>query len=281
MARASTGVAHLLRGPMRPARVLHCEPSAVHLSVRQADGSHEVVAVLTSDTGPTAVGCRLARPADHRLLVPVPPGSAAWVGRGGLTVGQLVVRAASWWDPRPRLPRSCPQLLPEAVQHLRGAVFGSGATMRRIHLPGLPDVPYGPLAALRGALHRSDFDAALRAAVRLLGLGRGPAPAGDAVLAGTTAGLVLLGHPEAGRLVDRVVGRAGSMTTELSAALLRHAAAGRVGGELGAVVQGTVGIGPVAPALDALVADGSTNGRAQALGLYTAIRLIQRTAPRA
>jgi hypothetical protein len=262
---------------MRPARVVHCEPSAVYLSVQQ-HGSHEVVAVLTSDTGPTAVGCRLTRPADRRLLVPPPLGSAAWVGRGGLTVGDLVVRAASWWDPRPQLPRSRPELLPEAVRYLRGAVFGSESTRRRISLPGLPDGPCGPMAALRGALRRSDFDAALRAAVRLLGLGRGPTPAGDAVLAAITAGLVLLGHPGAGRLVDRVVARAGNTTTELSAALLRHAAAGRVGGELGAVVQGTVGIGPAAPAIDALVADGSTNGRAQALGLYTAISLVQRTA---
>ena len=66
---------------------------------------------------------------------------------------------------------------------------------------------------------------------------------------------------------------------EPSAALLCPAAAGRVSGELGAVVQGTVGIGPAAPAIDALVADGSTDGRAQALCLYTAVRLIQRTAP--
>src|SRR3954447_11508398 len=47
-ASASTGVADLLRGPVRPARVLMSLPAAVYLSVPTERGT-EVVGVLTSD----------------------------------------------------------------------------------------------------------------------------------------------------------------------------------------------------------------------------------------
>jgi len=94
--------------------VLDRTAAAVYLPVQQAYGSG-VVAVLTSDSGLLAVGRRLSRPADHRLLIPVPAGSPAWIGRGGLTVGELTVLAASWWDPQPRLLRGHPEVLPEAL----------------------------------------------------------------------------------------------------------------------------------------------------------------------
>src|SRR3954447_16002988 len=47
-ASASTGVAALLRGPVRPARVLMTAPAAVYLTVHGERGT-EVVGVLTSD----------------------------------------------------------------------------------------------------------------------------------------------------------------------------------------------------------------------------------------
>jgi hypothetical protein len=97
------------------------------------------------------------------------------------------------------------------------------------------------------------------------------------VLAGTTAGLVLLGHPAAERFGAGVTSLAAGRTTELSRALLRHAAAGRVSGEFAAVLRGLVGDGALAPAIDALVGTGSTSGRALALGLCTAIDLVDRT----
>jgi hypothetical protein len=275
-AQASTGVAELLRGPVREARVLLSAPAAVYLTVQTPQGP-DVVGVLTSDAARLPLGCVLFRPANGRPLVSVPSGAPARVGGGRVTVGDLTIRAAAWWDPRPKLPTARPALLPEGVRLLRIAVYGEGIPHSAFSLPGLPSGPSGPLAALRGAVRRADLDAALRTATRLVGLGPGLTPAGDDVLAGTTAGLVLLGHPAAERFGAGVTGLAAGRTTELSRALLRHAAAGRVSGEFAAVLRALVGDGALGPAIDALLRTGSTSGRALALGLCTAIDLVDRT----
>ena len=110
------------------------------------------------------------------------------------------------------------------MRQLRNALYGEGVPHSAFTLPGLPTGPGGPLAALRGAVRRADLDAALRTATRLIGLGPGLTPAGDDVMAGTIAGLVLLGHPAAERFAAGVYALAAGRTTELSRALLRHAA---------------------------------------------------------
>jgi hypothetical protein len=97
-------------------------------------------------------------------------------------------------------------------------------------------------------------------------------------MAGTMAGLVLLGHPAAERFSAGVLSLAAGRTTELSRALLRHAAAGQVSGEYATVLQGMVGERPLGPAIAGLLASGATSGRALALGLCTAIDLVDRTA---
>jgi hypothetical protein len=251
-------------------------PAAVYLQVPTDRGS-DVVGVLTSDAARLPLGCLLFRPSNGRLLVNLPNGAPAEVGGGRIVVGDLVVRAAAWWDPRPRLPSSRPALLPEGVRQLRTTLYGEGVPHSAFTLPGLPAGPGGPLAALRGAVRRADLDAALRTAARLVGLGPGLTPAGDDVMAGCTAGLVLLGHPAAERFAAGVYALAAGRTTELSRALLRHAAAGRVSGEYAAVLHGLVGERPLGPAIEALLATGSTSGRAMALGLCTAIDLVDRT----
>ncbi|MGY1616358.1 DUF2877 domain-containing protein [Geodermatophilus sp. SYSU D00691] len=275
-ASASTGVAELLRGPVRPARVLMSLPAAVYLQVQNERGG-DVVGVLTSDAARLPLGCVLFRPSNGRPLVALPTGAPAEVGGGRIVVGDLAVSAAAWWDPRPRLPHARPALLPEGVRQLRNALYGEGVPHSAFTLPGLPTGPGGPLAALRGAVRRADLDAALRTAARLIGLGPGLTPAGDDVMAGTMAGLVLLGHPAAERFAAGVYSLAAGRTTELSRALLRHAAAGRVSGEYAAVLQGLVGERPLGPAIAGLLATGSTSGRAMALGLCTAIDLVDRT----
>jgi Protein of unknown function (DUF2877) len=276
-AAASTGVAHLLRGPARPARVLVNLPSAVYLAVPGERGT-EVVGVLTSDAARMPLGCVLVRPSNGRPLAGLPTGAPAQVGAGRIIIGDLVVSAAAWWDPRPRLPRPRPALLPEGVRQLRTALYGEGMPHSAFTLPGMPTGPGGPLAALRGAVRRSDLDAALRTAGRLIGLGPGLTPAGDDVMAGTMAGLVLLGHPAAPRFVSGVLSLAAGRTTELSRALLQHAAVGQVSGEYAAVLQGMIGERPLGAAIAGLLATGSTSGRALALGLCTAIDLVDRTA---
>ena len=141
----------------------------------------------------------LFRPSNGRPLVALPSGAPAEVGGGRIVVGDLAVSAAAWWNPRPRLPSLRPALLPEGVRQLRTTLYGEGVPHSAFTLPGLPTGPGGPLAALRGAVRRADLDAALRTATRLIGLGPGLTPAGDDVMAGTIAGLVLLGHPSAER----------------------------------------------------------------------------------
>ncbi|RBY75500.1 DUF2877 domain-containing protein [Geodermatophilus sp. TF02-6] len=275
-ASASTGVADLLRGPVRPARVLMSIPAAVYLHVSNERGS-DVVGVLTSDAARLPLGCVLFRRSNGRPLVALPDGAPAEVGGGRIVVGDLAVSAAAWWDPHPRLPTPRPALLPEGVRQLRNALYGEGVPHSAFTLPGLPAGPGGPLAALRGAVRRADLDAALRTAARLVGLGPGLTPAGDDVMAGTMAGLVLLGHPAAERFAAGVYALAAGRTTELSRALLRHAAAGRVSGEYAAVLHGLVGERPLGPAIGGLLATGCTSGRALALGLCTAIDLVDRT----
>jgi len=275
-ASASTGVAELLRGPVRPARVLLSVPAAVYVHVPGERGG-DVVGVLTSDAARLPLGCVLFRPSNGRPLVALPSGAPAEVGGGRIVVGDLAVSAAAWWNPRPRLPSLHPALLPEGVRQLRNALYGEGVPHSAFTLPGLPAGPGGPLAALRGAVRRADLDAALRTATRLIGLGPGLTPAGDDVMAGTIAGLVLLGHPSADRFAAGVYALAAGRTTELSRALLRHAACGRVSGEFAAVLHALVGERPLMPAVAALLATGSTSGRALALGLSTAIDLVERT----
>src|SRR3954471_4712942 len=287
-ASASTGVAELLRGPVRPARVLMTVPAAVYLQVATDRGT-DVVGVLTSDAARLPLACVLFRPSNGRPLVGLPSGAPALVGGGRIVVGDLAVSAAAWWNPRPKLTSLRPALLPEGVRQLRNALYGDGVPHSAFTLPGdggpprpstppgLPTGRGGPLAALRGAVRRADLDAALRTATRLIGLGPGLTPAGDDVMAGTIAGLVLLGHPAAERFAAGVYSLAAGRTTELSRALLRHAACGRVSGEYAAVLHALVGERPLAPAVAGLLATGSTSGRAMALGLCTAIDLVDRT----
>ena len=273
-AAASTGVAALLRGPVRTARVIASTPTGVYLHVPgERDG--DVVGVLTSDAVRLPLGCVLFRPSNGRPLVSST--ATAEVGGGRVVVGDLAVSAAAWWDPRPRLPSARPALLPEGVRQLRTTLYGDGVPHSAFELPGLPTGPGGPLAALRGAVRRADLDAALRTASRLIGMGPGLTPAGDDVMAGTVAGLVLLGHPAAPRFAAGVNALAACRTTELSRAVLRHAAGGRVSSEYAAVLHALVGERPLAPAVDALLASGSTGSRATALGLCTAIDLVERT----
>src|ERR671933_129204 len=167
-ASASTGIADLLRGQVRPARVLMSLPAAVYLQVPTDRGS-EVVGVLTSDAARLPLGCVLFRPSNGRPLVALPAGAPAEVGAGRIVVGDLAVSAAAWWDPHPRLPRPRPALLPEGVRQLRTALYGEGVPHSAFNLPGMPTGPGGPLAALRGAVRRADLDAALRTAGRLIG----------------------------------------------------------------------------------------------------------------
>ena len=70
-ASASTGVAELLRGPVRQARVLLSVPAAVYVHVPGERGG-DVVGVLTSDAARLPLGCVLFRPATAVRSSPCP-----------------------------------------------------------------------------------------------------------------------------------------------------------------------------------------------------------------
>lgn len=284
-ALASTGIADLLRGPLRPASVISIFPTAIYLrtepllypdrhpsespSRRQAG----VVAILTSDASRLPLGAILHRPSSDRPLISSRGPLKAFLGEGRITVGPLTVRASGWWDPRPRLPSMHPALLPEGMRELRAAVS------ERLHSP-IRDVPVelcGQLGALRAALRRNDLTAALRAGQRMIGLGPGLTPAGDDLLCGVLAGLTLLGHPQAARISAGILALAPGRTTELSLALLRHATLGQVNSELATVVQALAGTGRLHGALQNLFAVGNTSGIALGLGLSAAVDLTSRS----
>lgn len=284
-ALASTGIAELLRGPLRPATVLSIFPTAIYLRTEAQIASDRhggdsswrrpagVVAILTSDASRLPLGAILHRPSSERPLISSRGPLHAFVGEGRITVGPLTVRASGWWDPRPRLPSLRPALLPEGMRELRSAVS------ERLHSP-VREVPVelcGQLGSLRAALRRDDMTAALRASQRMIGLGPGLTPAGDDLLCGLLAGLTLLGHPQASRVGAGVLALAPGRTTDLSLALLRHATLGQVNCELGSVIQALAGAGRLHGALQGLFAVGHTSGIALGLGLSAAVDLTSRS----
>lgn len=104
---------------------------------------------------------------------------------------------------------------------------------------------------------------------RLLGRGEGLTPRGDDVLAGYLAGAAAYGVPADGirALVDA---QAASRTTTLSAALLRHAAAGEAIPQVSGLVDALGGQRPLDGALIELVAVGHSSGAALASGVVAA-----------
>lgn len=284
-ALASTGIADLLRGPLRPASVISIFPTAIYLrtepllypdrnGVEPSRRQSGVVAILTSDASRLPLGAILHRPATDRLLISGRGRVHAFLGEGRITVGALTVRASGWWDPRPRLPSVHPALLPEGMRELRSAVS------ERLHGP-IREVPVelcGQLGALRAALRRDDLTSALRASQRMIGLGPGLTPAGDDLLCGMLAGLTLLGHPQATRIGAGILALAPGRTTDLSLALLRHATLGQVNSELASVIQALAGTGRLSGALQRLFAVGHTSGIALGLGLSAAVDLTSRPA---
>lgn len=104
---------------------------------------------------------------------------------------------------------------------------------------------------------------------RLLGRGAGLTPQGDDVLAGYLAGAAAYGVP-ADDVRALVYDEAGARTTTLSAALLRHAAAGEAIPQVGALLDALDGLRPLDPALAELFSVGHTSGAALASGVLAA-----------
>jgi hypothetical protein len=177
---ASVAISALLDGPAAPAELIGSYPVAVYLRT-----AGRVIALV----GPEAVRLPNAialSGADFALVVRQTSTSALHVGNGGVQIGPVRVVAARWWDPVPQLGRV-------------DAVFLAGRldAVRAI-LPAWPE-PADPAAdrlrtgreALASVLAGTgDLAGTVR---RLVGLGAGLTPAGDDLLAGAMAGLVVFG----------------------------------------------------------------------------------------
>ena len=249
---ASTAVRHLLDGPARTGTVAAVGSSAVYLRV-----GADLLAVLTS--GATRVPCAVVLSPTARLPGSLQLGRQVEVGAGALTwtdrAGRRwVLRPRRWWAPavvRPgarstggsarlrELLRELPRKRRRRADSSAGLSADAGAD------PGPKPwlVEAADEAARLLAAGRPD-DAAERC-VGLLGRGRGSTPSGDDAVAGLLLaarallpdGRVGEGHGPARDLAavaERVAAAAPDRTSAVSAALLRHAAAGRT---VGAVVD--------------------------------------------
>jgi hypothetical protein len=267
--------------------VLATFPRAAYLTV-----GDELLTLVTSDGIRHPNAAVLNRPSSGRPLAGLTVGRTGWVGGERVCVGHLDIRVARWWDPRPRL-RSC------SSDGIRSA---SAITRQRVHeLTGrAPEMLLAPLARVVTALETRHGSAALTAADRLIGLGPGLTPAGDDVLAGLVSGTLVLapsippaGPVAPGDLADLAVrvqefGRAvaasaAGRTTPMSAALLRHAAHGRLAQPAADLVRAWTAASrdddEIVSATDRLLAVGSSSGRDLALGLLAAADLVIDSTP--
>lgn len=279
-ASASDAIADVLRGPRRPVEVLAAFAPAVYLA--HDDG---VLAIVARDGVHPPNGVVDTAPTRQAPFAGVRPHQRGWVGQGQVVLPRRHLRVTRWFDPVPRLATVDPMAVRSAVARARAHLAGVvGPT---------PDDLAEPLGALVAALARDGGgDSADAVAHQLLGRGPGLTPAGDDVLAGLLAAVVVLDRalPDrvpTTRLVSRVhrlgVGitrAAGGRTTSMSAALLAHATRGAVAAPAADVLHALAGRGSLPVALDRLLAVGATSGRDLALGLLAGAGLVLAPASR-
>lgn len=235
---SSTAVRGLLTGPETPARVLGVHPSCVYVVT-----GDDMVVIESADALGLPCAVRLGVDRVTQPFRSVRAGDTATVGLGRLVTAGLTVRVGRWWAPRRAYAGSSPARI--------------GAIARLLRTTPCP-VPVEAGVA------------------DLLGRGDGLTPAGDDVLAGF---LVAAHHcPEVrDQVAVEVLRQAPGATTTLSAALLRHAAAGHALPAVLDVADLLAGHGPgsaVAPALSRLLRVGHSSGTALAHGLLRGARCV-------
>ncbi|MFI1169485.1 DUF2877 domain-containing protein [Streptomyces sp. NPDC020801] len=284
-AAASRALRPALEGPIGRARLLAVFPTAVYLAT--ADGT--VLALLTTDAVRLPNSLVVATDGASPLTDVVHEGDAAGCGAGFLRIGGLRVRAARWWKPRhPSRPRDRTALRVGTAE--LGAFFHATGRPKA----GLPGSGHPALADLARYTVKGDGPAAAEAAARLIGLGPGLTPSGDDVLSGfllalhhlvpaTRARPMEVGEQvpwrgttdrddEVARLGARVAALAAGRTTDLSAALLGHAAGGDGCDPVIDVIDAVAGHQHLAPALARLLTVGHTSGADLCLGVLAGAR---------
>jgi hypothetical protein len=232
--------------------------------VEAIDGT--VAAVVTRDATQLPNALVVPATAAEAPFAGIGSTSPATVGGGGVRLGGLDVRAVRWRAAIAPFPLPDPGPVTEAVSRL-ARLLDAGPT----RLP--PDVRRGA-ALVAARLRKGRSTAAVAAAVRIIGLGPGLTPTGDDVLAGCVIALHRLGQPRlAMAFGTQVAETARTRTTSLSAALLRHAAAGEALPQSVALADALAGVGDVDASASALLRVGHTSGHDLARGLLLAARV--------
>ncbi len=195
----------------------------------------------------------LSQSPSARRLMEGPVREGLVLGHRYLQFGGYVVALTPPDDPRmPNGIESPVQMEPgDGARIGGGALFVNGVAI-------LPGSGWNPRPCPQTLLHA--VPSFVPDPIALAGRGEGLTPAGDDLLIGYTAGLVLFQH--ARRLAVAVAAAAGSRTTALSRTLLVHAAQG----ELPEPAHAFLGTGDPAP----LLRFGHTSGRWMILGLALA-----------
>jgi hypothetical protein len=259
---ASLALLDVLRGGLRPGRVLAATGSVIYLDF----GAAQVVALTAAGAIclPNAIMVKLPM---LELDEPDAP-DGAWAGNGRVLVGGLEVQVRRWWDPCPVFGPLSRARLDHGVTAL-ARVYAAAAIR-----PGLEgqDSP----AALAACCAAGDLAGAAELAEGLVGLGPGLVPSGDSMLCGLLLALRLLGGATAGGtrpvwlagwLGATVTAYAEQRTTPLAAALLHCAARGQAPEEVSAVLHGITGQEPLEPAARRLLSAGGASGAELTWGL--------------
>lgn len=246
---APTAVRDLLTGPTTAGRVLGVHPTCAYV----VTGS-ELVAIETADGLGLPCSVRLGVDRTAGPFAGVRLGDLALAGAGRVTAGPLTVPVVRWWAPRRPRPTGPSGFDGSRIEALARLLGGHPA----------PVPVEGPVD-------------------ELLGLGPGLTPAGDDVVSGLL--LSLHGHDELRRPVaDEVSRLAPGRTTTLSAALLRHSAAGFAMPGMVDVADALAGHGTdedLTAAVARLLTVGHSSGVALAHGLLRGARTVHRTAEEA
>jgi hypothetical protein len=254
---ASTALRAVVTGPPQRARTLGIATHAVWLHA-----GDQVLVISTPDAVRLPIGVVVAAVGRPPLADSAAAGGV--VGEGHVIIGDLDLRVARWWEPRPALGRTT-------------------STALRSRLAGLTEAPPAITEnRLRGALTAWDPGRLVGAAGGLLGSGGGLTPEGDDYLAGVVAALrclaPALGHRAAAAMLDAaapaLVEAGERRTTALSASLLRAALRGQVAAPAGALLRAFTGRGDVAAAHARLLGVGHTSGPALAAGMVLGARAL-------
>jgi hypothetical protein len=269
---ASSLLAPLLTGRPRRGEVVLSSPTAAYAQV-----GRDVIALLLP--GATSLPCAVLLPHTGALDLP-PAGARIAVGDGTVTWPDRRCAVTRWWLParvrRGRLDAGRVAAFTAAVSDpMTGSSSSVGAGDRH------------RIAEVVARLLRAEVEEAAGLALTVLGRGAGSTPAADDALAGALLTLRAAGALEDSDLarLDRLLTPATTRTTVLSAALLRHAAAGwaadAVVRAVTAVQPGAVVAGDAPGTARTLLGLGHTSGADTAVGIVVAAAAVVERAQQA